>query len=176
MFVELPHRRATRFLAGHVASLLHGGDLVILSGALGAGKTFFVRALCRALGLPVSERVTSPTFALVREVETIPPLVHVDLYRLKGASDLSELGLGAERESGRALLVEWGEPYADLLGGDALTVAISLVPRAARLSASGPRSKAVLDALASRDLSERPVSPRTEAPHPAAPRRRPRPA
>ena len=144
---ELPTRRATQKLAQLVAPHLIASDLLILTGPLGSGKTFFVRALCRALGLPESQRVASPTFTLVHEHETKPPLSHADLYRLNGAEQVRELGLDAQRDDGRVLLVEWGEPYIELLGGDALILTLALDPRRAVISATGRRSRAILAEL-----------------------------
>ena len=145
--IELPTRRATRDLARRLAPHLAAGDLVVLSGPLGSGKTFFARALCRALGLPPNARVPSPTFTLVHEHETSPPVSHADLYRLRDAADVRGLGLDAQRDDGRVLLVEWGEPYIEVLGGDALIVELALDPRRATLRASGTRSRALLEAL-----------------------------
>jgi len=144
---ELPTRRATQKLAQLVAPTLKPSDLLILSGPLGSGKTFFARALCRALGLPLSQRVPSPTFTLVHEHETTPPLSHADLYRLQGPEQVRQLGLDSQRDDGRILLVEWGEPYVELLGGDALVLRLSLDPRRAALSATGRRSSAIVAEL-----------------------------
>lgn len=144
---ELPTRHATKGLAERIAPVLKAGDLLILSGPLGSGKTFFARALCRALGLPRSTRVPSPTFTLVHEHETTPPLSHADLYRLNGDAQVRELGLDAQRDDGRLLLVEWGEPYIDVLGGDAVLLRLALDPRRAALSATGRRSRAILAEL-----------------------------
>ena len=144
---ELPTRRATQKLAQRLAPVLKASDLVVLSGPLGAGKTFFARALCRALGLAESQRVASPTFTLVHEYETMPPLSHADLYRLTALEQVRELGLDAQRDDGRMLLVEWGEPYIELLGGDALIVTLALDPRRASFSATGHRSAAILAEL-----------------------------
>jgi tRNA threonylcarbamoyladenosine biosynthesis protein TsaE len=143
---ELPSERATRALAEKLAPLLRGGDLVILSGALGAGKTFLARALCAALGVE-PRRVTSPTFSLVHEFEGELPIAHADLYRLRTSSELRELGLDALRDDGRLLLVEWGEPYAAELGGDALSASFTLEPRRVAFAASGARSEALRNAL-----------------------------
>jgi tRNA threonylcarbamoyladenosine biosynthesis protein TsaE len=148
--IELPNHKATRSLAARVAPHLAPGDLLVLSGPLGSGKTFFTRALCRALGLPPSVRVPSPTFTLVHEHPTNPPLSHADLYRLRDENDVRGLGLDAQRDDGRVLVVEWGEPYVEALGGDALVVELRLAPRRASLRATGPRSNAILGALEGR--------------------------
>ena len=139
----LPTRRSTQRLARALAGALQPGDAVILSGALGAGKTFLVRALCRALGLPASVRVVSPTFTLIRELATTPPVAHADLYRLTDAEETRELGLLDLRERGMVLLVEWGEGHAEALGPDRLTLRLDLGPRRATLGADGARSEAL---------------------------------
>lgn len=157
LVVDLPTRRATVRLARAVASALEPGDLVILGGDLGAGKTFFTRALCRALGLPSGARVTSPTFTLVHEHETRLPVAHADLYRLRDPEELAELGLRERRGEGAVVVVEWGEAYEAALGGDALLLELAApvaTPgeppasgRVARLRATGLRGAAALDAV-----------------------------
>jgi len=147
---DLPTRRSTQKLAQWLAPTLAESDLVILTGPLGSGKTFFVRALCRALGLPATQRVTSPTFTLVQEYDTVPLLSHADLYRLTGPGQLRELGLDAQRDEGRVLLVEWGEPYIEQLGGDALVLTFALDPRRVVVSGTGRRSQAILTELSAK--------------------------
>src|SRR5689334_22809863 len=144
---ELDSERATRALAERVAPHLEAGDLLVLTGPLGSGKTFFARALCRALGLPQRIRVPSPTFTLVHEHPTDPPVSHADLYRLRDENDVRGLGLDSQRDDGRVLLVEWGETYVSALGGDALVLELRMGPRRASFRATGPRSSAILAAL-----------------------------
>lgn len=148
--VPLPTRRATIRLARAVAAALLPGDLVILAGDLGAGKTFFTRALCRALGVPSEEPITSPTFTLVHEHEGTLPIAHADLYRIGDEDELAQLGLRERRGEGAVVVVEWGAPYAAALGGDALSVTFEVTAegtRRARIEASGARSAALLAAV-----------------------------
>ena len=149
MKVPLGTRRRTIQLARRIAPALVAGDLLILKGDLGAGKTFFARALCRALGVPSNTRVTSPTFTLVHEYEARLPIHHADAYRLADGSELAALGLREARAAGAVLLVEWGEPHLAALGGDALILGFSAPPeRAVEITATGPRSRALLDVVA----------------------------
>jgi tRNA threonylcarbamoyladenosine biosynthesis protein TsaE len=147
--LPLPSRRATTRLGRRLGEALRPGDLVVLSGDLGAGKTFLARSLCRGAGVDPTEPVTSPTFTLVHEHRGRLLVAHADLYRLEAPEDLGQLGLRELRAEGAALVVEWGEPFADQLGGDALFVAIATppdAPRTARLTATGVRSAALLAA------------------------------
>ncbi|MEZ4225997.1 MAG: tRNA (adenosine(37)-N6)-threonylcarbamoyltransferase complex ATPase subunit type 1 TsaE [Polyangiaceae bacterium] len=148
--IALPTRRANTTLARQLAPLLAGGDLLVLSGELGAGKTFFTRALCRGLGLPERVRVTSPTFSLVHEHATNPPVAHADLYRLEDARDVRELGLLERRDEGWLIVVEWGEAWIELLGGDALVLQFttSPTPRHVTLRGTGARGSELVAALA----------------------------
>lgn len=123
LVVALPSRRATIRLARTLAPLLAVGDLLVLEGELGAGKTFFVRALCRALGVPSSIPITSPTFSLVHELAGRVPIVHADLYRLGDPDELRHLGL-RERRDDAILLVEWGAGHEEALGGGALHLSL----------------------------------------------------
>jgi tRNA threonylcarbamoyladenosine biosynthesis protein TsaE len=145
----LPSKQATTRLAADLAPLLKPADSILLAGPLGAGKTFFARALARALGLAADQRVTSPTFSLVHEYDTQPKLVHADLYRLgDNERAVFELGLRAARDEGALLVVEWGVPFERILGGDALVLTLAREPRQALISATGPRSQQLVEALA----------------------------
>jgi tRNA threonylcarbamoyl adenosine modification protein YjeE len=145
--IPLPTRRATKLLGRAIRRGLSPGDLFVLSGPLGSGKTFLVRAVCRSLGLDPSVRVTSPTFTLVHEYPTSPPLLHADLYRLSSTEDVANLGLVEQRDDGKVLFVEWGEPFLKVLGGDAVVVELEVSPRIARLRATGPYSAEWLERL-----------------------------
>lgn len=147
--VFLDRRRDTVRLARRLARVLAAGDLLVLEGPLGSGKTFLVRALCRALDLDPAVPVTSPTYTLLHELQTVPPVAHADLYRLDDVREVRGLGLDAQREEGRLLVVEWGARYVSALGGDGLVLELQVLPRrAARLRASGARSRELLVAFA----------------------------
>ena len=143
--IPLATRRDTTRLAKRIADVLEPGDLVLLSGDLGAGKTFLARAIARARGVPVEIAIASPTFTLVQEYETPRgTLLHVDLYRLreegdpeKTAKEVRRLGLDERRADGAVLLVEWGKGLEQELGGPAalsVTMTIEGDGRRARLS------------------------------------------
>lgn len=108
----------TRRLAATVAGALRAGDVVSLTGELGAGKTCFVQGAAAALG--VTERVTSPTFLLRREYKGHVPVVHLDVYRLDTLQEAAELGLD---EIDRCVtFIEWGDAMQPLLPADHLEI------------------------------------------------------
>lgn len=155
MIIALPTRRDTRRLGRALARCLAPGDAIILSGPLGAGKTFLVRGICRALGLPEREPVLSPTFTLVRELPTEPRVLHADLYRLGSLEEAEQLGLLEQRDAGAVLLAEWAERFPEALGPDCLAVRLELGPRRAVLSPSGPRSSELSSQVAEAALQLR---------------------
>ena len=114
----------TRALATRLAAVLRAGDLLVLSGDLGAGKTTFTQGLGAAL--QVRGDVTSPTFVISRVHPSLgdgPALVHVDAYRLHGALELDDLDLDASLEEA-VTVVEWGTGVAEDLTDDRLEVEI----------------------------------------------------
>jgi tRNA threonylcarbamoyladenosine biosynthesis protein TsaE len=124
---------------------------VLLSGDLGAGKTFLARAIARGLG--VRGAVTSPTFTLVREMPTPRGLlVHADLYRLRGeslAEETRRLGLRERRGEGAMLLVEWGQEARGVLGPEPeLVVALAIGGDHERVASLGGPRAAGLEAAA----------------------------
>jgi tRNA threonylcarbamoyladenosine biosynthesis protein TsaE len=127
---------ATKALAASLSDVCRAGDLVLLVGDLGAGKTTFAQGFGRALG--VTEPVTSPTFTLVRRypldragssaaVRGIRSLVHVDLYRLDTLGEVADLGLAELIEDGGVGLVEWGDVAVEVLGTELLSVRFEVV-------------------------------------------------
>jgi tRNA threonylcarbamoyladenosine biosynthesis protein TsaE len=120
----------TRALAGAVASLCVPGDIVLLAGDLGAGKTAFAQGFGAALG--VDEPITSPTFALLRQYPcdhgAIRTLLHADVYRLDHLQEIVDLGLGELVEDGAVAVVEWGDVAEPVLGSGSLTVHIVADP------------------------------------------------
>lgn len=112
----------TRALGEAVARLLQPGDVLLLIGSLGAGKTTFVQGLARGLGYEGD--VTSPTFMLCQRYPARLDLVHVDLWRLDRTSEVLDLGLDEELEEGSVVAAEWGEGAESLLGDDALVIRI----------------------------------------------------
>ncbi len=115
---------ATRDLAARLAGAARRGDVIVLQGPLGAGKTTFAQGFARGVG--VDGPVTSPTFTLVRQYpSSLGQLVHVDVYRLDRLAEVADLGLADLVEDGVAL-VEWGDVARPALGPVTWTVAISV--------------------------------------------------
>lgn len=103
----------TRILGAAMAPLLLPGDVISLSGDLGAGKTCFVQGLATALGAP--GRVTSPSFTIVHEYEARYPIVHLDVYRLDSFQEVLDLGFEEFLDPRAILLLEWGDAVEPLL-------------------------------------------------------------
>jgi tRNA threonylcarbamoyladenosine biosynthesis protein TsaE len=113
----------TRKLAAALAELARPGDLLVLAGDLGAGKTAFVQGFGR--GLDVAEPITSPTFTLAQQYEGRLVVHHLDVYRLAHLAEVAELGLSELLDEGGVTLIEWGDAIAPLLPGDYLEVRLT---------------------------------------------------
>lgn len=153
--IEIADLSACAALAGRLASLLEPGDLVLLEGELGAGKSTLARAVIHALaGSPIE--VASPTFTLLQHY-TLPglDLVHADLYRLRDPEEARELGLEELREAA-ALLVEWPERLPDLYAADHLLIRLDgplpakpAEQRDLTLEAAGARAETMIRTMTS---------------------------
>lgn len=110
--VETRSAAETHAVAAAVAGVVRAGDVLLLSGDLGAGKTVFARGL--AEGLDVDDQVVSPTFTIVREYAGRLPLVHVDVYRLESVRELEDLGLDEIVREDAVAVIEWGDSVAAL--------------------------------------------------------------
>lgn len=121
---ELPTAQDTQALGHELGRVLRAGDLVVLTGDLGAGKTTLTQGLAEGLG--VRGPITSPTFVIARVHPSLvdgPALVHVDAYRLGGAAELDDLDLDADLDAS-VTVVEWGEGLVEQLSGDRLEVVL----------------------------------------------------
>ena len=110
----------TRALGAEVAALCKPGDVIVLAGDLGTGKTAFTQGLARGLG--VEEPVTSPAFILVRSYLGRLPLTHIDVYRLDHMQELVNLGIAELVDEGGVTVVEWGDVVLPALPADFLEV------------------------------------------------------
>ena len=138
---------ATRALGRRLGAALRPGDLVALTGDLGAGKTLLVKAAAEGAG---AEAATSPTFALVNQYRGPVPLQHLDLYRIAGPSELFALGFDDLLAEAAATLVEWADRAGDALPPDRLEIHLEHAgPRArtVRLRATGVESERLLRVL-----------------------------
>lgn len=165
MTIVLDSVEATLALGDEIGSRLRAGDLVILSGSLGAGKTTLTKGI--AVGMGVQGLVTSPTFVIARVHRPIGgdpdavPLVHVDAYRLCGALELDDLDLDTDLEAS-AVVIEWGEGVAERLADDRLVVDLTRRPddsRTAALTAVGSSWERRLTTIRAALESRRVVEP-----------------
>ena len=114
----------TRDLARTLANLVSAGDLIVLAGEMGAGKTAFAQGFAEGLG--VADRVTSPTFTIVREyVGRDLALHHLDVYRLDQLREVLELGIAEMLDEDAVMLVEWGDAVLPALGDQYLEVRLA---------------------------------------------------
>lgn len=103
----------TQCLGHCLGEMLAGGLVIRLIGELGAGKTCFVQGLARGLNVPESYDITSPTYTLIHEYPSHPPLYHVDLYRLHSESDADAIGLWDILDQDAVIAVEWPDRLDD---------------------------------------------------------------
>ncbi len=164
--VRVASAAETKRLAARLGRLAQAGDVIGLTGDLGAGKTCFVQGLAVGLGVPKDERVASPTFNIVLTHPGRLPLVHIDLYRLGSEGELAELGLDQLLAEGGVGAVEWLDRFPAVAPADRLDVHIAVEgPRERTITATsrGPRSEALLRAWLSPGRPRTPRRPRGAA-------------
>ena len=140
-----------------LGAVLEPGDILVLTGDLGAGKTQLTKGIASALG--VEDDVTSPTFNILMVYEGAQmPLYHFDLYRLDDPDQLEDIGLYEMLDGDGVCVIEWGEQFADEIGPERLDVYLTRLdaqaaageepPREVRLVAHGPRAEELVAAVA----------------------------
>lgn len=129
MQVLCPAEADTRALGRRLASLLRAGDVILLTGDLGTGKTVLASGIAEGLG--VAERVVSPSFVLARRYEGLLGMVHADLYRVSSSAEVDDLDL-LEAAADGVLVVEWGEAAERAFPGDRLVIRLEADPEGAR--------------------------------------------
>jgi tRNA threonylcarbamoyl adenosine modification protein YjeE len=151
--ILLPDPAATDRLGDDIAAALRPGDLVALSGDLGAGKSALARAILRAIAGDQALEVPSPTFTLVQHYALRFPVLHVDLYRVGSPEELDELGIDEALKTGVAL-VEWPERGGARLPAPAIAVTLSETGagRVAEITATGAAAARLSRSLAIRDF------------------------
>lgn len=127
--IDVKNLKDTEILAKKFSKLLHGGEVILLSGDLGAGKTTFSKYLLKSLG--VKDEVTSPTFTIMREYRTKKyDIYHFDMYRLSSGAEAIEFGLEEYiygDNNRKIVIIEWAENIKDILKGKFIEINIKLI-------------------------------------------------
>lgn len=153
--IRLEDDTATEQLGADLAMAIRPGDVVLLSGGLGAGKSTLARALLRHLAGDDDLEVPSPTYTLCQRYELVPPVTHFDLYRLGSAAEIEEIGLLEAMETG-VVIVEWPERAVGAFDADALEVRLDFQGAERRATlAGGGQGEASLAARVHRSLEIR---------------------
>lgn len=138
--LESSSQATTEAIGEALAPLLHVGDVLVLSGDLGAGKTQLTKGIAR--GLAVTDLVTSPTFNILLVYEGRLPLYHFDLYRLDEAAQLEDIDYWGTLEADGVSVIEWGDRFASALPEQGIVVRIRIIgddSRALELAPIGER-------------------------------------
>jgi tRNA threonylcarbamoyladenosine biosynthesis protein TsaE len=147
--LDCPTEADTLAVAAKLAAILRPGDVVLLAGGLGVGKTLFTSGL--ASGLGVEEQVSSPSFVLVRQYRSgFIPIVHVDVYRVGSLNEFEDLDVFELARDG-VLVIEWGDAVESAMPADHLRVEFSVdedESRKLRLIPSGEWSEREIEAVA----------------------------
>jgi len=139
----------TILLGEKIGELLEPGQIILLSGELGAGKTILVQGICNGLG--VDEDVTSPTYTLINEYEGELTVYHMDLYRLEDEEDLYDVGVEDYLDTERIVLIEWPDLVYDLLPPDFVYIRLVVLDdntRKITIEAEGDKGIRLIERLA----------------------------
>ena len=154
IFARTTSADETKELAAALAELARPGDLLLLVGDLGAGKTAFTQGFGAALG--IDELITSPTFTLVNTYEGRLELNHLDVYRLADLAEFEDLGMGEMLDDGSVTVIEWGDVVAPALPADYLEIRVAFDEVAVAIDPTGASDEV-------RVLELVPVGPRWSA-------------
>lgn len=151
MIIEVKSAEAMQSLGAQIGARIMGGEVIVLIGDIGAGKTTFTKGLARAMG--ISEDVQSPTFTVSRVYETVEgiTLAHYDFYRLNDPGIMRAELMEAVHDPATATIIEWSEIVADVLPKDTLRMTITATgedTRTVDLVAGGDRSQALIEEIA----------------------------
>lgn len=150
------HPEETQKLGRRLGELALPGDIFLLAGKLGAGKTCLTQGIARGLG--IKESALSPSFVLVRELKGRLPLYHADLYRLDRTEEISELGLDEYLFGSGLTVIEWANKGLAVLPEEHLLIEIDYLEddkRQIKLTAKGKRYQELMDKLKSFELEQK---------------------
>jgi tRNA threonylcarbamoyladenosine biosynthesis protein TsaE len=144
---------ATREFGHQIGTLLQAGDVIALTGDLGAGKTCCIQGIARGLGVPETIAITSPTYTLIHEYRGRVPVYHFDVYRLGCEEDLYDLGYEEYFYGDGVTLIEWADRIHSFLPDDYCVIHLHIGSdgtRTLQCQGQGPRSADLLNALQNR--------------------------
>lgn len=145
----------TEYIGQRMANFLSPGDVIILIGDLGAGKTLFVQGVAKGLG--IEDEITSPTFTIIQEYgEGRLPLYHMDVYRITSPKEMEDLGYEEYFYGQGVTFIEWGNLILDLLPEEHLTLEFSLVEEGREISfyPQGRHYERLVEELTGHDYSK----------------------
>ena len=158
--LSLDSEEQTLEIGERLAHLLTGGDVLALTGSLGAGKTLMTRGMALGLGI-TAEQVTSPTFTLIQSYEGRLPVIHVDLYRLENPLAILQLGLEDYFNPQNIVIIEWADRLLQILPPDYLALHLehgdAETIRHLTIRGTGPRSTHVVTTLRRNNRDNVPV-------------------
>lgn len=128
--IDILNQRKLEKIADKLGQLVHGGDIICMTGDLGAGKTTFTQAFAK--GLTVLDHVTSPTFTLINEYDGRIPLYHFDVYRINHVSEMEDLGYEEYFYGSGVCVIEWASLIEDVLPKDHLWIEIKVTGEESR--------------------------------------------